>query len=195
MKALKLITLLFAATFTPTIHAMTEEKFVEAHAIYMTASNGNEEVVIDASKYFKKMSEQAPYDILVKTYLGSLESMMAEHVYMPWNKMKYVEIGSEQMDEALDELTNKHDNTTLGGTPLSVRMKTIVAHTYFRFPKFLNRYQDAKDIVAEILESSAFTVSSIDSKNNIYKLAADMAKEDENKEQQARYLAKIKLNK
>lgn len=112
MKNLNLTVLLLAMTFSISAHAMTEEKFKEANTIYLAAANGNEDKIIQARIYFNKLSEPAPFDVLIQTYLGSLESMMAEHVYMPWNKIKYVDIGSEQMDEALDELGNKHDNIT-----------------------------------------------------------------------------------
>jgi len=171
---------------------MQENQFTEAHSIYMKAVDGNESDVKKATDYFNKLSESEPYDIFVQTYRGSLESIMAQHVYMPWNKMKHVDAGSEHMDNALDEISETHDIQTLGGTPLSFRMKLIAAHTYFQFPRFLNRYQDAKDLVADLLESPQLENTSIESKNSLYQLAAAMAEEDGNKQKQSEFLSKIK---
>ena len=192
MKRFKLSLLILAIIFANTAYALDENQFLKANEIYMAAVDGNEKDIVNASNYLNTLSESAPYDSLIQTYLGSLESMMGEHVYMPWNKMKHVEKGSEQMDDALDEMDTQHDTAMLGGTPISIRMKIIAAHTYFRFPGFLNRYQDAKDLVADVFESPIFQTSSIESKNSIYELAAAMAEQDDDKKSQADYLAKIK---
>jgi len=189
IKALILILTIFGAT---TAYAIDENQFNNSHALYLSAVDGNKKQVRDAKQHFKTLSVSGPNNALIQTYIGSLESLMATHVYMPWNKMKHVELGSELMDEAIEEIDETHDNTTIAGTPLSIRMKTIAAHTYFRFPKFLNRYQDAKDLVAEIEESPLFATSSIESKNSIYQLAADIATEEDNEQLASDYLAKLK---
>ncbi len=192
MKICTLLLLVSTFGFFTSANAIQENQFSEAHSIYMTAVNGNESDVKKATEYFNKLSESEPYDIFIQTYRGSLESMMAEHVFMPWNKMKHVDAGSELMDDALDEISELHDTITLGETALSVRMKLIVAHTYFRFPRFLNRYQDSKDLVSDLLESANFNNASTETKNSLYQLAAAIAEDDGNKIIQSEFLIKIK---
>ncbi len=191
MKIKFLFMLYLLLGFISAANAMDERLFKEADAIYMSAVDGDEDQVERAIEYFDGLNESAPYDLLVKTYRGSIETLMAAHVFMPWNKMKHAELGAEMMDDALDELAAEHDSTTLGGTALSVRMRLIAAHTFFRFPRFLNRYQDSKELVADILASAQFKKSSTNSKNSLYGLAALMAEADGDKQKQAEFLGKI----
>jgi len=192
MKTYILLLLVSVSSFATSANAMQESQFTDALKIYLTAVDGDEGDVKKASDYFNKLSESEPFDIFVQTYRGSLESIMAQHVFMPWNKMKHVDAGSELMDTALDATSEIHDTQTLGGTALSFRMKLVTAHTYFRFPKFLNRHQDAKDLVADLLESSQLENASVETKNSLYELAAAMAKDDDDKQKQSEFLSKIK---
>ncbi len=179
MKAFLLFSSLLIANIITPAQAMDEVQYNEVDARYLAAVDGNRNSVKKAIRYFDKLTVPAPYDTLVKSYRGSLESIMATHVYMPWNKMKHVELGSEQMDEALDELTEIHDTTKLKGTSLSLLIRLNIAQSYFQFPGFLNRFQDAKDLVSEILETPQFSDASIEVKNSVYELAAAMAKKGE----------------
>ena len=174
-----------------TAYALDDNNFKESHDIYMSAVNGDKSDVRKAAAHFDNLNTTEPFDRFVEVYKGSIESLMATHVYMPWNKMKHAELGSELMDDAIDEISESHDVTTLDGTALSLRMKLVAAHTYFRFPKFMNRYQDAKDLVADILESTFFSISNTTTKNSLYQLAAEMAKEDGDTASQKAYLAQI----
>jgi len=191
MKAFLLFSSLLIANIITPAQAMDEAQYKEADARYLTAVNGNKNSVQKIIRYFDQLTVPAPYDTLVKSYRGSLESVMATHVYMPWNKMKHVELGSEQMDEALDELTEIHDTTKLKGTSLSLLIRLNIAHSYFQFPDFLNRFQDAKDLISEILETPQFSDANIEVKNNVYELAAAMAGKDEDKQKQTSFLSKI----
>ncbi len=193
MKISVLVFFLISNTIT-LAQAMDEAQYSEADARYLAAVNGNKNSVRKAIRYFDRLTLPAPYATLIKSYRGSLESIMATHVYMPWNKMKHVESGSEQMDEALDELTEIHDTTKLNGTSLSILIRLNIAHSYFQFPDFLNRYQDAKDLISEILESPQFFNANVEVKNNVYELAAAMATKDGDNQKQADFLSKIQLN-
>ncbi|HEB63403.1 MAG TPA: hypothetical protein ENJ07_02865 [Gammaproteobacteria bacterium] len=95
------------------------------------------------------------------------------------------------MDDALDEMTEIHDTTQLNGTSLSIHIRLNIAHSYFSFPDFLNRYQDSKDLISEILESPQFKSANIEIKNSTYELAAAMAKKDGDKQKQTAFLSKI----
>ena len=184
MKAFLLFSALLIANIITPAQAMDEAQYNEADARYLATVNGNGNSVKKAIKYFDKLTVPAPYDTLVKSYRGSLESIMATHVYMPWNKMKHVELGSEQMDEALDELTEIHNTTEFNGTALSILIRFNIAQSYFQFPDFLNRFQDAKDLISEILETPQFSNANIKVKNNVYELAAAMAEKEGDKSRQ-----------
>ncbi len=192
MKIYTFLLLVLTSSFVTSPNAMQESQFSEAHSIYMTAVDGSESDVKKAANYFEKLSVTEPFDTFIQTYKGSLESLMATHVFMPWNKMKHVDAGSELIDNALDEISEIHNIQTLGGTTLSFRMKLVAAHTYFRFPRFLNRYQDAKDLTTDLLESPQLESASVESINSLYQLAAAMAEEEDNKQKQSEFLSKIK---
>jgi len=192
MKIFLLISALLISSAIISVQAMDDAQYAKANTLYLNAVNGDDEnLVLQAKKYFDQLQVNKPYDSLIKSYQGSLESVMSAHVFMPWTKMKHAEVGAEQMDDALDEMTEIHDVTMLNGTALSLLVRLNIAHTYFRFPRFLNRYQDAKDLVAEILESPQFTSAKLEVKNNVYKLAADMAAQDDDKLRQTEFIAKI----
>ncbi len=192
MKSFFLISALLISSIVASVQAMNNDQYSEANALYLAAVNGDDEdLVLQAIKYIDQLKVNKPYDSLIKSYRGSLESMMSAHVFMPWTKMKHAEIGAEQMDDALDEMTEIHDATILNGTSLSILIRLNIAHTYFQFPRFLNRYQDAKDLVAEIIESPQFSSATLEIKNNVYKLAADMAAQDGDKLRQTELIAKI----
>ena len=190
MKIFILLSLLLISNIA-SVHAMDDTQYNEADARYLAAVNGNKNSVRKTIRYFKGLTAPAPYDTLVKSYLGSLESIMAKHVYMPWNKMKYVDSGSEKMDEALDEITEIHDTTKLNGTSLSILVRLNIAQSYFQFPEFLNRYQDSKDLVNEILSSPHFKSTNTRIKNSTYELAAAMAEKEGDKQKQASFLTQI----
>ena len=108
MKTVLFLLLLFVLSIITSAQAMSDDQYNQANAIYLEAVNSDdEERVQQAIKYFDQLQLNKPFDSLIKSFRGSLESIMATHVYMPWNKMKHVELGSEQMDEALDELTDR----------------------------------------------------------------------------------------
>ena len=186
-----LLFLCLICSSTVSVYAMDENMFSKSHAIYMKGIDGSESDLEKAIEYFDKLSVSAPFDIFVNTYRGSLRSRMAQHVLMPWSKMKHVDAGSELMDNAIDDISEVHDSQTIGGTTLSFRMKLTAAHTYFRFPRFLNRYQDAKDLVADLLESPNLETTSQEAKNNLYGLAAEIAEEDGDEQKKAAFQAKI----
>jgi len=190
MKTLPRFLLLLMTSFAIPAHAMNDSEFTTLHSIYMKGINGSENDLKNAISHFEHLPSPAPYDIFINTYRGSLRTSMAQHVYMPWNKMGHVDAGSELMDNALDEITEIHETQTLAGTALDFRMKLVVAHTYFRFPRLLNRFQDAKDIVAELLESLQRTTANTEAKNSLYKLAAAIAEEDGDAEKKAEFLSK-----
>lgn len=179
-------------SFTLSAHAMDEALFTKSHTIYLQGIDGSEADLEKSIDYFDKLLESSPFDSFVNVYRGSLRSRMAQHVLMPWSKMKHVDAGSELMDDAIENINEIHDTQAIGGTTLSFRMKLISAHTYFRFPRFLNRYQDAKDLVADLLESPQLDDTGTEAKNSLYQLAAAMAEEDGDEQRQADFLAKIK---
>ncbi len=191
MKTFLFLLSLLVLNIITTAQAMDVTQFNELNARYLSAVNGDKNSVRKAIRYFNKLTIPAPYDSLIQTYRGSLESVMATHVYMPWNKMKHVELGSDLMDDALDEMTEIHDTTQLNGTSLSIHIRLNIAHSYFSFPDFLNRYQDSKDLISEILESPQFKSANIEIKNSTYELAAAMAKKDGDKQKQTAFLSKI----
>jgi len=191
LNILTLTWLLLMAHGATSAYALDENTFTTWQAAYLKGIDGSESDLENAIRYFDNVSEAEPYDIFVNTYRGSLRSRMAQHVYMPWNKMKHVDAGSEFMDDALDEITEIHERQTLGGTAISFRMKLVVAHTYSRFPRFLNRYQDAKDLVTDLLASPQLATASTDAKNSLYGLAAAIAEDDGDKTKQSDYLSHI----
>ncbi len=168
--------------------AMTEAEFQTALTAFMAAANETSDDSIEqAEQQLSQIQSTGPAQALSQVFLGSLEAMKATTVFFPWNKMKHVEQGSEMMEEALDLIDESHKNTLLGDTPISLRMKLTVAYTYYRFPRFLNRYQDAKDLVADILASPLLAQASPDYRASFYRLAANIAGEDKDLEKQALY--------
>lgn len=194
MKYLNKFAFLSLLITTLPVQAISNDDFLTAHSIYLTATNSGEEADIEqAEQQLAKLTLTGPEHELIDTYLGSLESLKATTVFFPWNKMKHVDQGVEMMDRALESINTPHQQTLLAGVAISLRMQLICAHTYFAFPRFLNRFQDAKDLVADILESPQLADANTLFKNALYLLAADIAKDEDNIEQQQQYLKLIQV--
>ncbi len=58
----------------------------------------------DAAVAMLTRLQAIPYpDPVEKAYLGTVQMLMAEHTFFPWNKLKHFSEGSKMLDEAIEE--------------------------------------------------------------------------------------------
>ncbi len=172
--------------------AISTAEFRSADATYLQAvGDASDKNIKQAEAALKQLSAEGAEQSLIQVYMGSLESLKATTVFFPWNKMTHVDLGTEMMEKALDSMDESHDKTMLDGVPVRLRMQLICAHTYSAFPRFLNRFQDAKDLVAEMLESPLLSRTRVEFKNNLYDLAVKIAEEEGDVASQPRELSTL----
>lgn len=130
--------------------------FQGAQAEFTRALKGDSDAVEPAMELFRVLSESDPGNPLLTAYYGSAQTLRARDAWMPWNKMKYTEEGLDTIDGALRMLEPEHDVQRTRGVPVSVETRLVAARTFLALPKFLNRGEQGRNLVADTIASPVF---------------------------------------
>lgn len=130
--------------------------FQSAQAEFTRALKGDSDAVEPALELFRALSESDPGNPLLAAYFGSAQTLRARDAWMPWNKMKYSEQGLDTLDSALRMLRPEHDAQRTRGVPVSVETRLVAARTFLALPKFLNRGEQGRNLVADTIASPVF---------------------------------------
>lgn len=130
--------------------------FQSAQAEFTRALKGDSDAVEPAMELFRALSASDPANPLLAAYYGSAQTLRARDAWMPWNKMKYSEEGLDTIDSALRMLKPEHDAQRTRGVPVSVETRLVAARTFLALPKFLNRGEQGRNLVADTIASPVF---------------------------------------
>lgn len=89
--------------------------------------DGDKEAVEKSVGYLEHLAQLDSRNLIAMAYYGSAVTMQARDAWMPWNKMKYVSLGTGKLDKAV----------MIDSTNLRVRLVRAVNST--NLPAFLNR--------------------------------------------------------
>jgi hypothetical protein len=130
--------------------------FAEAQQIFMRAQQGQEKDVEPAIAAFEALARAEPRNPVYASYLGSAITLKGRDALMPWNRMKYVEEGLDQLDGALAGLKPEHDKELLRGVPVGMEARLVAANTFMRLPDgIFHRRAQGKKLVADLLKQPA----------------------------------------
>lgn len=130
--------------------------FQSAQAEFTRALQGDSDAVEQAMELFRALSESNPGNPLLAAYYGSAQALRARDAWMPWNKMRYSEQGLDTIDGALRMVKPEHDAQRTRGVPVSVETRLVAARTFLAMPKFLNRGEQGRNLVADTIASPVF---------------------------------------
>jgi len=169
----------------------SETLFIHAQAVFERSLAGDESVTAVALNEFKIMSMTFPNNPLFLAYQGACNALMGRDAWMPWNKSSYAEKGLGQIDKALRMLKPEHDREKMRGAPMSVETRFVAVSTFYNVPKFFNYFEKAKTVLNDLLQSNAFDETPPSLQARIYLLAAKIAYDEDQGDEEIGYLRKV----
>lgn len=130
--------------------------FEQAHQQFMRALKGESGAAEDAAEEFQRLTVIDPENPVILAYFGSAQALVGREAWMPWNKMKYVERGLDAVDRSLKMLGPEHDKQRLRGVPVSVETRLVAVRLFLSLPKFFNRAEQGRSLVAATIASPVF---------------------------------------
>lgn len=130
----------------------------------------DEDYIDKGETFFQKALSINPNLNIARAWYGSLLSIKGKYALMPWDKLKYVEKGLDQMDKAVKADRN------------DIAVRTVRGKNNLSLPKFFNRIDSAivdLQYVVNKLESN----KELQSKYNLAEKYLDLAKAYESKGQ------------
>ena len=174
--ALSLIVPSLAAALT---QEETTAEFLRARESSTLARKGDSGATERALGQFAKLTEANPQQPLFRAYYGSVYCIKARDARFPFTKLSNVETGTDLIGKALAALTPDHDKELVGGVAVSLETRLVAASTFASIPKAFGRYQQAKDVLADLLASPVFGSSPPAFQAAVYVQAAKIALKDE----------------
>ena len=181
----------FLTTTCLIAHAGLEQSFGRAQAAFYAYTLEQGGSFESAWQEFEQLDLQYPDHPAVQMYYGSLETVKARDAWMPWSKMKWVEQGLDRMDRALSLLEPVHEQQKLGANTIAMDSRLVAANTFLAVPSFLNRLQDAKDVLADMLDSVELEQQPLELRQAIYRIGVKIAEKEGKADELAAWQQKL----
>lgn len=138
------------ATMQPA-HAK-DTAFMTLRTQYVAASEQRGDAVQRALGTVEALLKADPADAVAMAYKGSLLTMAGGDAMMPWNKLKYVNVGLELMDDAIARSggARAHD------VDAQVEILMVSAFTFSRLPAMFKREPQARKTITSLIAHPAF---------------------------------------
>ena len=149
--ALRAALVLAALTTTQPAHA-EDTAFMTLRTQYVAATEQRGDAVQRALGTVEALLKTDPADAVAMVYKGSLLTMAGGDAMMPWNKLKYVNVGLELMDDAISRSgrARAHD------IDAQVEILMVSAFTFSRLPSMFKREPQARKTVTNLIAHPAF---------------------------------------
>lgn len=144
-----------------------------------------------ASGQFEKLVADYPGNPLFLAYYGSTFTIKANHVFLPWQRLKLGDKGLDMIDKALKQLTPEHETELVRGVPVSIETKLVAINTFLAVPDvFFHRYEPGKKLLEETMASPAFANAPPIIQARFHYQAAFVAKKSKDKAAEIKELKK-----
>ncbi|MCX7560545.1 hypothetical protein OS190_13290 [Sulfitobacter sp. F26204] len=173
-RALLLTALLTGAT--PTFAKDTN--YMTLSTQYATAVEERGDAVKRALGSAEAMLKSNASDAVALAYKGSLLTMVGGDALMPWNKLKYVNVGLELLDEAVASSTGAPSH----GLDPELEILMVAGFTNARLPAMFKREPLARQIISRLLEHPRFDDLAPELRAQALSIAAAYANKDGNGE-------------
>jgi hypothetical protein len=169
-------------------------RFEHAAQLFERARAGSAAAVGPAQDAFNELLQAEPSNPLFMAYYGSTFAMRARDGGAPWQKIKWVNEGINNIDHALSLLGPQDDTRTLRGVPISLETRLVAVATYIPLPSLFNRMSVARQQLALALGSPTFPGASNELRGRFYYEDALIAHSDGDTEHERRALREVVKN-
>lgn len=185
------VLLLSAQLYATNVQADLKAGFQSAHASFLSFIDEQDGDFNFAWQQFEQLDSLYPDHPAVQTYYGSLETIKASRVRMPWNKVKWVERGLDRIDRAMSLLTPEHQAEQLIGIPVALDCRIAAVQTLLSVPKFLHRFDDARDIFADLLDTNDLESLPFVVQQRVFQLGMEIAEKSDDEQQRDEWSARL----
>lgn len=177
------LAIILGRVFTLTVFALTagpslsqETQIMTLRTQYITAVAERGDAVQVALGTAESMLSNNPQDAVAKAYKGSLLTIVGAESLMPWNKLKYVNIGLELMDEAMDTT----EDTARRDLPADLEVLMVSGFTNARMPEMFKREPLARQNISLLISHPEFGLLEPNLRAQALAIAAAYAHKDGN---------------
>jgi hypothetical protein len=126
--------------------------FMTLRSQYVSATEQRGDAVQRALGTVEALLKADPADAVAMAYKGSLLTMAGGDAMMPWNKLKYVNVGLELMDDAVARSgrAKAHD------IDAQVEILMVAGFTFSRLPSMFKREPHARKMIASLIAHPGF---------------------------------------
>jgi hypothetical protein len=175
------------AAFTPEL----TERFLKAAQLFEQARAGSTQAVIPAQEAFKGLLQGDASNPLFVAYYGSTFAIRARDGGAPWQKIKWLNEGIDEIDRALSLLGPEYDARQMRGVPISLETRLVAIATYIPLPSLFNRMTVARQQLATAMGSPMFANASDELRGRFYYEDALIAHTDGDAEHERRSLREV----
>ncbi|MDM8565997.1 hypothetical protein QUF74_10135 [Candidatus Halobeggiatoa sp. HSG11] len=168
--------------------ATSETLFARANNLFERSLAGDESVTTVALQSFNILSMTYRDNPLFLAYKGSSYTLLGRDSWMPWNKLEYTEKGLAFIDKSLEMIEPRHDQETMRTVPISVETRLVAISTFVAVPESFDYLKKAKIVLADVLQSPAFTASPTIVQAQVYLEAAKIARSEKDSNSEIQYL-------
>jgi hypothetical protein len=170
----------------PSPGAAGDAPFVRALEAFDRARSGDTNATEPAIAAFEALVRIEPQQPVYAAYLGSALTLKGRDAWMPWNKMRYVDQGTDRIDAALAALKPEHERRLLRGVPVSLETRFVAATTFIKIPDAIfHRRADGKKLLAGILRDPELVAAPLDFRAGVHFAAAEVARQEERSRDEA----------
>jgi hypothetical protein len=166
-------------------------RFERAAQLFEQARAGSAAAVGPAQEAFKDLVQADSSNPLYIAYYGSTFAMRARDGGAPWQKIKWVNEGINNIDHALSLLGPQDDTKTIRGVPISLETRLVAIATYIPLPALFNRMSVARQQLALAMGSPTFASASSELRGRFYYEDALIAHSDGDTEHERRALREV----
>ena len=189
--AIKLAT---AGSTTNAYSPEVTDRFQRAAELFERARAGSSGAVGPAQDAFKDLLQTDSANPLFVAYYGSTFAMRARDGGAPWQKIKWVNEGINNIDHALALLGPQYDAKTMRGVPISLETRLVAIATYIPLPSLFNRMSVARQQLALAMSDPSFASISSELRGRFYYEDALIAHSDGDAEHERRALREVVKN-
>lgn len=164
----------FAITLVGAAPAHAKDQFMSLRAQYNTAVAERGDAVQMALGTAEALLKSNPQDAVAQAYKGSLLTMVGGESLMPWNKLKYVNVGLDLMDGAVAAANGAPSH----GLDPELEILMVAGFTNSRLPAMFKREPMARQAISRLIKHPAFTTLEPRLQAQSLAIAAAYAKRD-----------------